>query len=167
MKNSTKVSTVVNLHCNIEIQSHRPSSNKEAAMALSPCSGRVLPPPPSQRSTLQIPSPTYIRPTFMPITKYVEWLLVLVSILPPHQSFTHSSYMINSILQAAVIEVSSLEGQRGYKQSPQVAQELTVAPRTVIHLLRKERTEKKMKEWKRENVKYVISKRGKKRKRRN
>lgn len=61
MKNSSKVSTLVNLHCNIEIQSHRPSSNKEAAMAVSPYSGRVLSPPPSQRSTLQIPSPTYMQ----------------------------------------------------------------------------------------------------------
>lgn len=60
--------------------------------------------------------------------------------------------MINFILQAAVSS-SSPEGQSGYEQSPQAAQELIVAPRTVIHLLRMERTEKQMKEWKRGNVK--------------
>lgn len=118
VKNSTKVSTPVNLHCNIEIQSHKPSSNKRLLWLSHPVQEESCHLP-------QVKGPPYrshllhtCRPTFMPKTKHIERLLVLIPILPPHQCFAHSSLMINFILQAAVIELSIPEGQNVYEQSP-------------------------------------------------
>lgn len=74
---------------NIDIQSHRPSSTTEAAVAISLCSLKKSPAI-SLKSNVQPPDPCPLltwRPLFMLITKYVERLLVLMSILPLPQSF--------------------------------------------------------------------------------
>lgn len=78
----------------------------------------------------------------MLITKYVERLLVLMSILPC-LSLSPYDHLFSL---SSVMEDSGPEDHCGYEQSPQATYMLTATLRTVTHLLRKERMEEGRKE---------------------